>query len=223
MWDEAGDISDLALSYGAGRMPAPMRLLIDTRARLETDTRNAAKAADALGGALLETIDPVALRPDALKDMLNLIDALDEDDAAHADAAAEAGKGLDEILSLPEPARGAALAALEQTGWKFAGPGLRTLPLMSEGETKAELIRIEPGKGAPNHGHSGEEYTLVLTGAFGDGRRVYEPGDLCVAGPDVVHRPVAEPGRTCIALAVTDAPLAYRGALGLMQRVFRLN
>lgn len=222
MWDEAGDISDLALSYGSGRLPGPLRLLIDTRARLESHTLDAAKTADAVGGALLEQIDPEALRPDALKDVLALLETVD-DEPAHRSAAEQAGQGLEEVLALPEPTRSAALAALETSNWRFAGPGLRTLPLMSEEDTKAELIRIEPGRGAPQHGHAGAEYTLVLCGAFGDGQRVYEPGDLCVAGPEVEHRPVAEPGGVCIALAVTDAPLAYRGALGLLQRVFRLH
>jgi putative transcriptional regulator len=39
--------------------------------------------------------------------------------------------------------------------------------------------------------------------------------------PDVVHEPTANPGPVCINLAVTDAPLVFRGLLPkLVGRLF---
>lgn len=223
--DISDDHMDLASAYSSGRMPPPVRLILETHAALNDDARAAIDDGDRVCGALLETIEPAAMKPDALSRALAAIDEIEPEAAeTHVrEAAKSAGAAVQELIDLPEPARSAALAAAEDGGWRFAGPGLRSMELSRDGETKAELLRIEPGVGTPHHGHAGSEMTLVLSGAFRDGDSVYARGDLCIAGPDTVHRPIAEPGAVCIALAVTDAPLEFRGALGLLQRVFRLN
>lgn len=224
MNDEAGLVSDMSAAYASGRLPGPLRLLVDTYAAMDAAAARARADAEAVGGALLERLAPAAMSETALDDALKAIDALGEDDdARHAAAARQAGAALEELLALPEPLRSFALSSAEHGGWRFAGPGVRVMPLTRDGASKAELIRIEAGHGAPAHGHEGDEYTLVLTGAFRERENVFSPGDLCVAGPEVTHRPIAEPGATCIALAVTDAPLAFTGVLGLMQRVFRIH
>ena len=48
----------------------------------------------------------------------------------------------------------------------------------SDGETQVRLLRIPAGKPVPEHGHGGRELTVVLTGAFHDGRTVFGPGDV---------------------------------------------
>ncbi|MBL4544622.1 MAG: hypothetical protein JKP95_01770 [Oceanicaulis sp.] len=44
------------------------------------------------------------------------------------DAAQKAGQAIDELLDLPGSVRD---LALETGGWSFAGPGVRTMPLMT--------------------------------------------------------------------------------------------
>ncbi len=137
-------------------------------------------------------------------------------DAASRRAAQAAGQAINEVLDLPDPVRDEALEA--GAVWTFAGPGVRKMTLMEDSGAKAELIRLEPGCGVPRHGHDGREFTLVLTGAFHDGRDRYARGELCAADPATEHKPVAEEGEVCIALAVTDGPLAFTGPLGWVQR-----
>lgn len=74
------------------------------------------------------------------------------------------------------------------------------------------------GKGVPRHTHAGIEFTLVLSGVFGDENGRFLPGDIQMTDPTVTHRPRAEPGDVCVVLAVTDAPLRLTGLLGLIQR-----
>lgn len=223
MRDAADDITLLSAAYAAGRLPSPLRLLMETRAALDPNAAGEVAVCDAVGGALLEDAPPVALAAEALDAVLDSLDDLPPLPARDLAAAKAAGRSVQELLDLPEPARGAAMSAAEQGGWRFAGPGVRTMRVAEEDDAKADLIRLEPGVGVPSHGHAGPEFTLVLCGAFRERDILYQRGDLCMAGPDVVHRPVAEPGATCIALAVTDAPLEFQGALGLMQKVLRLN
>ena len=219
---------EIFAAYSAGALSAPMRMLVDAQAQVNQNVARHRGDSDRLAGVLLETIEPVALADGALDQALAVIDAeaagageagpLTRDARANAEgrkAANAAGEALNEILRLPDSVRD---AALESAGWNFAGPGVRTMELMRDGSAKAELIRLEPGRDVPQHGHEGREFTLVLCGAFHDGRERYGAGDLCVADPEVHHRPVAEEGEVCIALAVTDGPLAFTGPLGWVQR-----
>lgn len=177
-------------------------------------------SADAVGGALLDIETPVALAAGALDSALAQIDALERVESRVQQAASDAGRRLGEIAGLPEPAREAAFAAIEQgERWTFAGLGLRRLLLPVGGDARTELIRIEPGHGAPRHDHEGDEYTLVLTGAFHDGHRLFQPGDLNVGEPGFVHQPVAQPGAVCFALAVSWGEPRFEGVFGLMQKI----
>jgi putative transcriptional regulator len=172
-----------------------------------------------------EAETPVAMKNGALDAVLaRLTEDPFQEQATRAPcrrAAEAAGTVITEVLALPIQVRELALEAIGQGSWVFGGPGLRSLPLAVPGPSKAELLRIEPGWGAPRHSHKGGEYTLVITGAFTDERGTYRVGDVAVAGPDVTHRPVAQKGGVCYALAVTEAPLAMTGALGFLQRVWR--
>ncbi len=222
--DQLGDSTEFAAAYAYAQANAALRLLMDARVHVSADAAREVDLCDTLGGAFLESLTPVALEPDALSRALACIDALDDEPRVASQpqkAAAEAGRGVQEVLDLPEPVRDAALTAMEGADWRFAGRGIRILELLEDQGCKAELLRIEPGAGAPEHGHAGDEITLVLKGAFCvDGAR-FGRGDLCFATIGVDHRPVAEPGEVCIALAITDAPLEFKGLLGVLQRTFR--
>jgi putative transcriptional regulator len=197
-----------------------LRLLAATASVMRTGRPVA--SADVVGGALLELEAPVALDAGALDTALARIDALETVERRVREAAADAGRRLGEIAGLPDPAREAAFAAIEQgERWAFAGPGIRRLLLPVGGGGRTELFRIEPGHGAPRHDHEGDEYTLVLTGAFHDGHRLYQPGDLNVGEPGFVHQPVAQPGGLCFALAVSWGEPRFEGVLGLMQKITR--
>ena len=200
----------LADAYAAGRLDAAMRLLVETQAAMRP-ARDLALA-EAIAGEALERETPAALSPDALLQTLAKIDARNLPPPRRRPYA-------DEVANLPEPLRAAALEALQEHGWTFGGPGVRILPLGLKDSALAELIRIEPGYGVPNHTHDAGEYTLVLTGAFHDERGLYKPGDISFADPSVTHTPTAEQGDICWNLAVSEAPLKLTGALGVMQRM----
>ncbi|MDX2238592.1 MAG: cupin domain-containing protein [Hyphomonadaceae bacterium] len=135
-------------------------------------------------------------------------------------AAVWASQLLGEVLALPAPVRDLALHAIGAGAWRGAG-GLVSFSLIDGPGPKAELLRIAPGKGAPSHTHGGMEYTLVLTGAFADATGRYAAGDIAVMGPTDAHRPTAEPGAICYALAVSEAPLKFTGALGVLQKFWK--
>lgn len=169
---------------------------------------------DALGGALFETEEGAAYDVEAsLVAAMSCLDTRETTPIAYPA----------EVMAAPEPLRAAYAKALAQGRWSFAGPGLRTLDLDIPGAKtfgeQPQMLRIEPGYGAPRHSHGAMELTLVLEGAFRDETGVYGPGDLSVATDSLTHRPIAEPGPTCLAYAVSLAPMRFTGLVGLAQRL----
>lgn len=219
---------ELYSAYASGALSGPMRLLVEAQASVDPDVRRQQREAEGVAGLVLETIEPAPVSARALDAVFAIIDTEEAGlgeaaamkagagDQASRRAASAAGQAMKELLDLPEAVRDMALEA--GAAWQFAGPGVRSMELMRQGSAKAELIRLEPGRGVPHHGHDGREFTLVLTGAFHDGRDRYARGELCAADPSTEHKPVAEEGEVCIALAVTDGPLAFTGPLGWVQR-----
>ncbi|MFC6198140.1 ChrR family anti-sigma-E factor [Ponticaulis profundi] len=206
-------------AYAAGTIDPALKLLVETQAALREDVRRQLHMTDAIGGAFLETETPTALSATALAKTLAF---LDEETAQTREETHGAIKGsvLDELILLPEPLKEKAMNAARQSGWKFANRGLKRMMLDVDSEASVELLRIEPGCGAPRHTHAGQEYTLVITGSFTDEVGTYRPGDISVAGPDREHRPVADEGEICFALAVTDGGLKFTGWLGVVQKFF---
>jgi putative transcriptional regulator len=62
----------------------------------------------------------------------------------------------------------------------------------------------------PEHGHGGEELTLVLEGAYSDKLGRFAAGDIADLGDDVEHQPVVDQDRACICLVATEAPTRFR-------------
>ena len=89
--------------------------------------------------------------------------------------------------------------------------GAKQAILKSSGDADVRLLYIPAGSELPDHGHHGQELTLVLQGAFIDGDDRFARGDLEVADEDLEHTPVADIGEDRICLAATNAPLKFKG------------
>lgn len=219
-------VDDLFADFARGALDPGTELLVETCAALKSDVAGSINDYEAVGGTLLESIEPAPLKPGALEAVLSMVG--EEDDASvdepGPDARVSAGtaKWRKDLDMLPLSLRRHAEEGLARSRWKFRGRGIRSLDLTfldPDRSGSIELYRIEPGCAVPRHGHEGDELTLVVTGAFQDEQGRYGPGDIAAGSEDITHKPVAEPGEVCLALAVTNAPLKMKGALGLVQRI----
>ena len=216
---------------------AGLKLLASAAAAVR-DERPAAN--ETWAGVFLEDEAPMALasgadaalaRIDALLDLDSVLadrgagqPKADHSQAAIPRAARGAARGLTELNALPDPVREAAFSAIMAGGqFGFAGFGIRRLSIPMDaplpGGGHVDLLRIEPGAGVATHDHEGEEFTLVLTGAFDDGHATYGPGDINVGLPGFKHEPKALPGEVCFALAVSYGSARFDGTIGLLQRL----
>ncbi len=209
---------DVTLPDPAGH---PGLRLMEATAAVLRGERTPARDGDAVGGAFLVEETPMPLAADATEQALARIDALEAQDSRARAAATGAGKRLNEVLALPDPLREAVFEAMAAgRKWRFLGFGIRGLKLAVGGEGETELLRIEPGRGVAPHDHGGEEYTLVVTGAFHDGHEHFGPGDVNIARPGFVHAPLADDGEVCFALGVSlGGGARFEGAFGLFQRI----
>jgi putative transcriptional regulator len=101
----------------------------------------------------------------------------------------------------------------QDMSWQSKFGGFEEMPLDGIRGHRVSLLRLRPGRGLPVHGHTGDEFTVVLQGGYTDATGNYGPGDLAV-GPAGEHQPVADAGEPCIALIVLENPIVLTGPLG---------
>ena len=200
--------------YASGDLGHGMSVLMASFITLSPAARQQLDTLEQLNGLLLDEAEQVGMSDDALDALLDKLDAPEADMDLVAPACADALN-----TDLPSPLRVILDKPIEEEKWRFAYPGVRQvkLPIGDTGES-VKLLRIKPGKASPCHTHSGIEATLVLRGAFRDGNRLYERGELALADQHIQHRPRAEGDEDCICLAVTDGALRFTDSLGRLAR-----
>lgn len=204
----------LLMAYAAGQLPEAFNLVVATHVSLCDECRAQLATFDAVGGALLEQADAVAMGEDALATALDRIGGLPQ--ATRAEPLRPAG-------AFPAPLADYVGGDVSSVRWRRVGGGVKQAILPTDKDATVRLLYIPAGAAVPDHGHRGTELTLVLQGAFADANDRFNRGDIEIADEDVTHTPVALAGEDCICLAATDAPLRFRGLMPrLAQPLFRI-
>lgn len=201
----------LIMAYSAGTLPEAFNLAVATHISMCDACRAAVESYDAVGGALLETSGTEAVGATALAETLALI-------KSGAPKRFPTAKPL--ATDVPVPLARYLGGSLDDVKWRPVGMGVKQAILETDAEATARLLYIPAGTAVPDHGHNGTELTLVLRGAFFDESDHFGPGDIEVATEADEHTPVADIGEDCICLAVTDAPLKFRGLLPRLAQPF---
>lgn len=196
---------DLLMAYSAGDLPEAVNLIVATHISLCDDCRAALGSYDVMGGAVLGTCESVEMSKNSLNSVLEMIRT--QDNGVQERSAPI--KLKDDVL--PAPLVDYVGGGLENVRWRSAGMGVKQAVLPTTKDATARLLYIPAGTAIPDHGHNGMELTLVLKGAFQDESGYFSRGDIEVASEDLNHTPVADISEDCICLAVTDAPLKFKG------------
>lgn len=201
----------LILGYSAGTLPEAVNLIVATHLSLCDQCRAAAEAQDAVGGALLDGAAESSVSGDCLEATLSRIRMARPVERPIVAPSAD---------GIPAPLKPYLGGALDAVKWRPVGLGVRQAVLPTSREAVARLLHIPAGTAIPDHGHRGMELTLVLRGAFEDDEGRFARGDLEIADADLDHMPVADISEDCICLAVTDAPLRFKGWLPRLAQPF---
>lgn len=198
---------ELLLDYAAGALPDGPALAVALHVALDPQSQRTVDRLNAIGGALIEREPALGLDDSALEEVL---------------------ARLDEVPV--EPRRAAAARRNPAFAWAPAPlvphlrPGMDWRRVMGKFDEirldlpgnfhRVSLLRLESGRGLPEHKHDGYEYTVVLQGGYTDDTGNYGVGDFAVGPGDHRHEPIADPGDPCIALIVVENPIVLTGPWG---------
>lgn len=207
------------VSLAAGSLPTAFAVVSSGHLDMCATCRGKLARAQAIGGAMLDQTEPVALSQEAANNMLERLGAADRKpepvpSIRKADACAAREGELPPVLSalIDGPVSG--------VKWKNAGGGISTFQfdLGDDSEGKLFLMKIAAGRAVPAHRHAGHEITLILSGAYNDECGRFAPGDVADLDLDVEHQPVVEDGEDCICLVAVQRPARFKK---LLPRLFQ--
>jgi putative transcriptional regulator len=101
---------------------------------------------------------------------------------------------------------------LSELAWKKKAPGIATyqIALSPLAKSQLQLLRIAPGLKLPEHGHGGEEMTVILKGSYSDHTGRYMAGDVADLDEEIEHQPRVDSDVDCICLVATEAPTRFK-------------
>lgn len=206
---------DLILDYATGLSGEGAALAIAVHASLCPTCRMQIADIEAVGGALLEEIEPEPVSEALLNAVMGRLDeeAPDEGRSPVVDAATR--------RLVPSPLLRYLGCSLDDLPWRSVGRMFQEfrLPLANK-NIKASLMKLRPGSLMPRHTHRGHEITLVLAGGYRDGDEQYVRGDLSAKDAEDMHQPVVDNDGECLCLVVLDAPLKLTGTVGRLINPF---
>lgn len=188
---------DSLARLAAGTLDAGPRLVVSTHIHECRQCIARVRMFEAVGGAMIDEATPVFARPETYARVMARLDA----PAPQAPSARRLRHP-----ELPPP-----LNAYEIGPWRFVHPGFRwrRVNLPESSEANVIMLRVAAGNRVPHHGHTGTEYTQVLSGSFSDAFGRYRAGDLIEMDEDVDHQPVVDAGGECVCLASVEGRLRF--------------
>ncbi len=207
------------VAYTAGTLNEALSVAVASHLAVCRQCREAARRAEAIGGAILDAVEAQPVSADSLAHMMARID--------RAGAAPEIGTAPVRVVTdprVPHPLARYLDGGLDAIRWRWIAPGVHSHRLApSDGGGNLQLLKIGPGLAMPEHGHGGAELTLILEGSYSDSTGSYRPGDIADLDEDVEHSPVVDSDIPCICLVATEAPTRFKGLLGrILQPYFRI-
>lgn len=123
---------------------------------------------------------------------------------------------------IPAPIAALVGARLDDIPWKRLAPGIwhYPIPLSAGAAGDLRLIKVAPGKKIADHGHGGEELTLLLQGSYRDEIGTFRTGDVADLDTEVEHNPVADAETGCVCLIANERKARFKGLLARLMQPF---
>lgn len=196
------------LAYAAGTLSPPESVVVATHLALRPSTARWVENLQAVGGEVLETIEPAAVADDLLARTLARLSAPEE---------SVRPEPANDMTELPEPLR-----RYELGPWRWIGPDMhvRDVHAPRDGECRVILLRIGSGRTTPVHTHPGVELTCVISGAYETDEALFGPGDFEEADGEVHHRPRTVSAEPCLCVVALDGQIRLDGWIGRLLQPF---
>lgn len=193
------------VGYAAGALPQSIAILVGAHIGMCRACRAEMELVGALAGATFSCAPAEKVDDDAFA---RLAARLDGESQPPPTPRAK-------TTDLPGPLARFLGGGTETVAWREVLPGVEhcryVLP-SERGESALRLLRAAPGREIPDHTHSGQEVTLVLQGALGDGGRVYQAGEFCDLDDTTTHNPRVYGDEMCICAIAEEGPPRFASA-----------
>ena len=189
------------MEFSAGSLSDPQALCIRLHLDQCTLCRSRGDTLDSLGAIMMEQQPEVSLSHSVFD---NILDRIEEIPTLPLSEAAGRTDVLTSILG----------TSLSSIPWKRQLKDISVCDItqrFTDQRHRVVLQKLNAGGKAPAHTHRGEEFTIVLQGAYSDHKGVFHQGDFVVLDSQDNHRPVAVGNEDCITLSVLTAPLRLTG------------
>ena len=193
---------DLMTEYAAGTLPLAQSACVSVHIGLCEHCQRLTGQLSDIGATLFEELDPLPVGDIQLDAVLARLD--EEPPLKYATGTARDSSATPAILQRLMS------GDFSDLTWKAIGKPLR-ISYLKTGDPDHELAlyHIKAGGRIPEHGHRGNEMTLVLEGGFSVADGSYHKGDFIFRRPGEVHAPTALQSEDCICVGVLDAPLKF--------------
>jgi len=193
------------VSYAAGSLTPARSLMISSYAAFHEKVRDKIRDAETIGGSLLENITPAAVDDALLDEVLGRLDAMPRSQTRSSKINGKL---------FPPPLADFIGADASDLHWHFMAPGIRYVKLWKgAADERLWLLRAKGGITIPEHGHTGDEWTLILKGSYETELGRYRTGDIDVSDETTIHQPVIQPDEECICLVMTEGPIQTKSTI----------
>lgn len=198
------DVATL-MCCSAGSQPEACAAVIASHLAVCPTCRKEVRRMQKIGVALFDTLEPECLAAPAPVVKMRAAEANDREKSEPC--VLSAGEIPQFLVSCVGP-------CLDIMSWDPVTQGIWTHAIvLSPGASgDLRLVKVEPGRSFPEHGHTGWELTLVLRGSYTDEFGTFRPGDVADLDADAEHRPVACKSEGCICLMASEhKPALFSG------------
>ena len=200
------------VAYAAGTLDEAFAVLVSCHLEACSHCRETLKTAELIGGAMLDNSDDAPVSDGSFGRLLEKISVSEASRLPQTTLPEKQRPKRENWQKMPSALQHYVGGTLDEIKWKRVGPGVWQNPisLSSPAESSLRLLRIASGKSVPEHGHGGQEMTLIISGAYNDKIGHFGPGDVADLDDHVEHQPHVVSDEDCICLAATEAPTRFK-------------
>ncbi len=200
------------LAFAAGTVGEAHGILVASHLAMCPICRNSLRKAEGLGGGILESQTEQAVSDVCRAATLASLDVVIAPKATHKPKS-------DLPLALARVVGDVNLADIH---WHKKAPGVSVfdVPLSKGSKTKLKLVKLGKGRTMPEHGHGGEELTLILKGSYHDKMGRFSPGDVADLDAEIEHQPIVDSDEDCICVIAFETRAIYKTILAKLAQPF---
>ena len=194
-------------AFAAGQLDEGLALVVGCHIEADSESRRHLRDLQAVQGALLDSIEPVAMTS-ASWNAEAVVEATPV--SGMAEAPPEAG--------MPQVLRPYGLGPWRPIGIRIA---MRRVEVPGAG-ARVFILRAGPGIALPPHKHTGFEWTTILAGSYAHEYGRYAAGDFDEADSNHDHTPRVDAVEGCTCIVAMTGSVQLQGWLGrLLQPLVR--